>query len=200
LDPAYGAAAASELASSRRADLPLGDLSMARALRLSFPSQFKSRVIECLKEDEAVGQLYIFEGQMIDVTMPEEPVVDICRIELTVEGRRVSRSMKMLREIGLGEDWGDIDVTTISCSTQKVPRRSGTGLCRSFAERQPTLEIHAAIVGGSHLTSEHILLVLLASGLAAVGLLMDNIVLVLASFFISPLMSMVSWSRTCAQS
>ena len=60
-------------------------------------------------------------------------------------------------------------------------------LLASFAERQPTLEIHTSVLASSHLTAEHIIFIVIASGMAAVGLLQDNEVLVLAAFFISPL-------------
>lgn len=164
---------------------------MARSMHLSFPSQHRQTIIEVLREDEAVGLLYIFQGQMLDVTARESDAVDICRIEFALEGRRVSHALKQLRRVGLGERFGDIDVVPINCSTYKVPRRKGTGLCRSFGERMPSLEIHTSVVSSSHLTSEHTILALLASAMAASGLLTDNLVLILASFFISPLLSMI---------
>jgi len=166
-------------------------LAMARSMHLSFPSQHRQTIIEVLREDEAVGLLYIFQGQMLDVTARESDAVDICRIEFALEGRRVSHALKQLRRVGLGERFGDIDVVPINCSTYKVPRRKGTGLCRSFGERMPSLEIHTSVVSSSHLTSEHTILALLASAMAASGLLTDNLVLILASFFISPLLSMI---------
>ena len=131
---------------------------MARAMHLSFPLEFKSAIIEVLMADEAVGQLYCFQGQMLDVTSGDQQpeAVPICRIEFAIEGRRVSHAMKQLKRIGLGERFGDIDVLSVDCSTYKVPRRKRTGICRSFGERMPTLEIHTNIVGSSHLTSEHI--------------------------------------------
>ena len=166
----------------------------ARILRLSFPVQQEPVVTECLKADPAVGQFYVFRhGTMVNALSPDPPESqEICRIEFQVEGKRVSHAIKSLRQIGLGASFGDIDVAPISCSTQTLPHtRRSERCCRSFAARMPTLEIHAAIVGGSHLTAEHVLLIVLASIMAACGLLTDNLVLILASFFISPLMSMI---------
>eukprot|EP00908_Phaeocystis_cordata_P012236 Transcript_23199.p1 GENE.Transcript_23199~~Transcript_23199.p1 ORF type:complete len:387 (-),score=92.12 Transcript_23199:338-1498(-) len=166
----------------------------ARILRLSFPVQQEPVVTECLKADPAVGQFYVFRhGTMVNALSPDPPESqEICRIEFQVEGKRVSHAIKSLRQIGLGASFGDIDVAPLSCSTQTLPHtRRSERCCRSFAARMPTLEIHAAIVGGSHLTAEHVLLIVLASIMAACGLLTDNLVLILASFFISPLMSMI---------
>ena len=169
-------------------------MSSSRVLHLSFPEAYCPAVTACLKRDPAVGQFYIFRGVMVDASAPDgQPPAPICRIECSVEGKRVSRAIKQLRHIGLGESFGDIDVLPINCSTQTLPhmRRVKMLCCRSFLERMPTLEIHRAVMDASHLTAEHVILVLLASGMAACGLLMDNLVLILASFFVSPLMSMI---------
>ena len=166
---------------------------MAKVLKLSFPQEYKSKVTACLQRDPAVGQFYIFSGVMVDATDPEAPPLDICRVEYSVEARRISHAIKQLRLIGLGESFGDIDVMSISCSTQALPhmRRKNIRCCRSLMDRMPTLEIHTAVLSSSHLTAEHVILVFLASGMAACGLLMDNLVLILASFFVSPLMNMI---------
>lgn len=166
---------------------------MAKVLQLSFPQEYKAKVTACLQRDPAVGQFYIFSGVMVDATDPEAPPLDICRIEYSVEARRISHAIKQLRLIGLGESFGDIDVMPISCSTQALPhmRRRNIRCCRSLMDRMPTLEIHTAVLSSSHLTAEHVILVFLASGMAACGLLMDNLVLILASFFVSPLMNMI---------
>ena len=112
-------------------------------------------------------------------------VVAVCKVEFSVRsGGAASTAIKELRLIGLGNSFGDIDVLPINCSTRTLPRKVRTGLCRSFSERMPTLEIHTSILRGSHLDAEHIILILLASGVAACGLLQDSAVLILASFFI----------------
>lgn len=166
---------------------------MAKVLKLSFPQEYKANVMACLQRDPAVGQLYIFSGVMVDATDPEALPLDICRIEYSVEARCISHAIKQLRLIGLGESFGDIDVMAISCSTQALPhmRRKNIRCCRSLLDRMPTLEIHSTVLSSSHLTAEHVILVFLASGMAACGLLMDNLVLILASFFVSPLMTMI---------
>eukprot|EP01051_Picozoa_sp_SAG22_P001334 SAG22_NODE_52_length_24288_cov_15.594568_2_plen_169_part_00 len=131
--------------------------------------------------------------------------------------------------IGLGDTYGDIDVLPVLCSTRTLLRPPKAGRCRSWADRNPTLEIHSSIVGQAKLTTEHVILIILASGMSvrgpedrppnlgqlaptpvapplrkivssclrlgppvcaqAVGLLTDNLVLILAAFFISPLMT-----------
>ena len=72
-------------------------------------------------------------------------------------------------------------------------------MCPSAVDRQSTLEIHSAIESQSHINFDHVLCIVVASGIAAVGLLSDSTAFILASFFISPLMSMVlavAWGVT----
>jgi hypothetical protein len=99
-----------------------------------------------------------------------------------------------LLRLGVGEHFGEIDVMQMICSTEglpKAPRASGCPLCPSAVDRMSTLEIHTGIMQASHINFDHFALIIMASGIAAVGLLSDNTAFVLASFFISPLMSMI---------
>ena len=95
----------------------------------------------------------------------------------------------------------------IICSTEELPKphrekRSAISRflsCSSAQDRKSTLEIHTSIVNNSHINFDHCLMIVLASGIAAVGLLSDSTAFVLASFFISPLLSMimaVAWGIT----
>merc|ERR1711998_403197 len=89
------------------------------------------------------------------------------------------------------------------CSTEslnKLPRPEGcASVCRSAVDRLSTLEIHSAIEGSSHFNFDHLMCIILASFIAGTGLLTDSDAFILASFFISPLMSMimsVTWGST----
>lgn len=85
------------------------------------------------------------------------------------------------------------DVLTLCATTEALPRtaRRHKRLCPSNQDRLSTLELHQTIVGASHLNFDHCMLIVVASGISAVGLLTDSSVDILASFFISPLMSMI---------
>ncbi|CAE7946884.1 unnamed protein product [Symbiodinium sp. KB8] len=72
------------------------------------------------------------------------------------------------------------------------------GCCQRWKEfnsttldRMSTLEIHSVIVANSYLSFNHLACITIASGMAAIGLITDSSVFVLAAFFVSPLMQMV---------
>mmetsp|Transcript_51314 Transcript_51314/g.109088 ORF Transcript_51314/g.109088 Transcript_51314/m.109088 type:complete len:714 (+) Transcript_51314:16-2157(+) len=95
-------------------------------------------------------------------------------------------------------DFNTFDVTEVMLTTEYVPqpRQRTKGWLQYFRaisarDRLSTLEIHTAIVSASHLTFDHILLVVIACIVAAIGLLANSAVMILASFFVSPLMTMV---------
>ena len=39
---------------------------MSRVLRLTFPVTFKPVVLESLRQDEGIGQIFLYDGHMID--------------------------------------------------------------------------------------------------------------------------------------
>ena len=134
-----------------------------RVLRLTFPPAHRATVTNCLRSDPAVSQFFVFSGEVIS-TLSQGTAQEVCRVELNLESKRVSHAIKSLRLVGLGVSFGDIDVAPMSCSTQVLPhtqtayKSQSVRCCRSLSERMPTLEIHSAILAGSHLTAEHIFL------------------------------------------
>ena len=102
---------------------------------------------------------------------------------------------------GVGEEFGEIDVLAVLVSARQEEQEAvpAASECNLQPPRLPTLEIHASIVGGARMDMDHILLVAMASAIAAIGLLLEYRVVSLAAFFISPLMSMivaVTWGLT----
>eukprot|EP01051_Picozoa_sp_SAG22_P001333 SAG22_NODE_52_length_24288_cov_15.594568_1_plen_71_part_00 len=70
---------------------------MARVLRLTFPVKYKPVVIDTLQANEAVGQIFMFDGQMLDFGPSREPPAqDICKVEYSVQSRAVQRAIKEL--------------------------------------------------------------------------------------------------------
>ena len=112
--------------------------------------------------------------------------------------------IKALKSIGVDEHWGEIDISHLTCSTEELPLvLQSRGLScwaewlSSTVDRQSTLEIHSVIEAQSHINFDHVLCIVVASGIAAVGLLSDSTAYILAAFFISPMMSMVSAQLLC---
>ncbi|KAJ8614228.1 hypothetical protein CTAYLR_001150 [Chrysophaeum taylorii] len=116
--------------------------------------------------------------------------VGLARLAFKVRATHVGATLKALKEV-LGAK-GTVDVMDVRVSTEALPpSRSTRTCCRSIADRLSTLEIHESISSASHLHSDHVSCVVLASFIASIGLLSDGSSVVLAAFFISPLMTML---------
>ena len=177
-----------------------GDVSVDEVMRLEWVSHVDewcgSRVL-ARPVDEADLDVVASPGQPRKKTV--RVAVRLCSFK--VRDMHLSSTLKALRHVGVGDTFGAIDVLDVRTTTEravKAPRRRGGG-CPSLGDRLSTLEIHATIEASSHLTADHVCCVVLASFLAAIGLLCDSSSIVLAAFFISPLMTMllgVTWG-TC---
>ena len=124
----------------------------------------------------------------------------IWRVSFKTRSAYLPTIIASLQSVGVGEMYGEIDISATLCSSEILPkalslqrkRRAGFwSCCPSALDRMSTLEIHTSIVEASHINFDHVMCVLLASGIAAVGLLTDSSAFILASFFISPLMNMI---------
>ena len=109
--------------------------------------------------------------------------------------------LKALKMAGVGEAFGEIDVLAVLVSARQEEQEAGPAATEYNLQPPglPTLEIYPSIVGGARMDMDHILLVAMASAIAAIGLLADSSPDILAAFFISPLMSMivaVTWGLT----
>mmetsp|Transcript_117768 Transcript_117768/g.333826 ORF Transcript_117768/g.333826 Transcript_117768/m.333826 type:complete len:490 (-) Transcript_117768:199-1668(-) len=148
-------------------------------------------------------------------------LVTVHQFVLKIRPQYLTGLIKVAKGFGIGDTFGSIDVQEVTCTTDALPLRpprravddadyARWGNCRSrrcrrvlyercvapcFSGSSPvrksTLEIHTSVVATSFLTSNHLLCVVLASGIAAVGLLTDSSPFILAAFFISPLMQMI---------
>jgi len=128
-------------------------------------------------------------------------------VELKILPSHLTNFIKLAKTNGVGEEFGSIDVLEVRCSTehllspQLLTEKHWTCWQRfvndlkhfnsSALDRMSSLEIQTAIVANSFVSFNHVVCIVLACGMAAVGLLTDSSVLVLAAFFISPLMSMI---------
>ncbi|GAB5356932.1 hypothetical protein AAMO2058_000330700 [Amorphochlora amoebiformis] len=89
------------------------------------------------------------------------------------KGKHVRQVVYTLGEIGIGIEYGVIDVTNSQWST---------------TERQTIEEIYEIVDGALHLTFDYLAFTFVAAIIAAVGLITDSSVTVVASMLVSPLM------------
>jgi uncharacterized membrane protein len=176
---------------------------MSRLVNVNgIPEERLPAVLAILCDCDMISHVDYYLGHRMVLGLEPHQVYRCC---FNVRAAYVAFPIKKLKEIGVGEHFGEIDVVQIACSTEEFPKAprskvpSQCPLCPSAIDRISTLEIHTAILNGSHINFDHSALIILASGIAAVGLLSDSTAFVLASFFISPLMSMilaVAWGIT----
>ena len=114
--------------------------------------------------------------------------------------KRLSLTLEALVAIGVGRDFGTIDVIglvaqlpdvrRLSHSSDRAPAAAASPprLGRSAGDRVAIDEMFAVVDAQSHLTVDWITLTLAAAFTASVGLVHDSPLPVLASFFLSPLM------------
>jgi uncharacterized membrane protein len=159
------------------------------------PDDRLKRTLKALQLTE-ISHVDCFEGKRM---VPDEygPMQNVWRLSFSIRNAYLASPIKRLRRIGVGEEFGEIEVMQIVCSTEELPRcqrkRPSMSCWRwpSIASRRSTLEIHSSITQRSHFNYDHFLFILVASSIGAIGLLTDSLAFVMASFFISPLMQMV---------
>jgi hypothetical protein len=157
------------------------------------PDSECERVVEALDSCECIDHVDVFQG----TRRKGGDSINLFKLEFKVRGAYLARVLKLLQNVGVPQSCGEIDILEVRCTSEELPKitrstRTEKGsICPSALDRMSTLEINNSIVDGSHINFDHVLLVVLASGIAAVGLLSDSDAFVLASFFISPLMQMI---------
>ncbi|KAK7233097.1 hypothetical protein SO694_00039280 [Aureococcus anophagefferens] len=181
---------------------------MQRLVKATVPERYGDSTVEEIMLLDWVGHVDESAGSRILAKPCDDVAGDECRtpemrktvrvgvriLAFKVRDIHLSATLKALRRVGVGEHFGAIDVLDVRTTTERATaaRRSRRGrCCPSLGDRLSTLEIHATIEAGSHLTADHCCCVVLASFIAAIGLLSDASSIVLAAFFISPLMTML---------
>ncbi|CAJ1393143.1 unnamed protein product, partial [Effrenium voratum] len=157
------------------------------------------------------GMAHHFEVMCVDrISLhPGAPGVNVKTrthtINLKIRAHHLTSLIKVAKQFGVSESFGSIDVLEVRCTTEQPPQppepftSSCWGRCQrrwqkfnsTALHRMSTLEIHTAIVANSFLSFNHLACIIIASGMAAIGLITDSSVFVLAAFFVSPLMQMI---------
>mmetsp|Transcript_71744 Transcript_71744/g.181005 ORF Transcript_71744/g.181005 Transcript_71744/m.181005 type:complete len:457 (+) Transcript_71744:66-1436(+) len=156
----------------------------------------QERVIELLRllvASQFCSALRATEARIFVPESPEE-LRTVAQVQFKVQPTNLNHIIKLLQSSGYPTfDVLDVVSTTEHISSQR--RRKTNGFLgdrfQSTRDRLSTLEIHNCIVGASHITFDHCFLIFVASCIATVGLLGDSPVNILASFFVSPLMTMI---------
>jgi len=172
------------------------------------PLSMRARVVDALKVCDPVSHVHIRLEETHVCSQWSSPEVEHqpeheqhYSFTFKIGATHVSRVLKTLKMAGVGEAFGEIDVLAVLVSARQEEQEAvpAASECNLQPPRLPTLEIHASIVGAARMDMDHILLVAMASAIAAIGLLADSSPDILAAFFISPLMSMivaVTWGLT----
>jgi uncharacterized hydrophobic protein (TIGR00271 family) len=126
-------------------------------------------------------------------------------IQFNSQQKHLGDTIKALQGMGVGIIPGtQIDINDLSTSiTSHVGPKKRKKKLYKMSDRMTTEEIFESIDAQSHLTFDYILMTFVASLIAAVGLLTDSSVSVVASMLVSPLMGQilaVTWGITMRDS
>ena len=168
-------------------------------------------------EDGPVGESFAKDlyDMLVENLYAIDPSWEIGRTHHTIKfrsrGKEVRRVLEAINHVGVGVDFGRIDLTDISATIpgisapktadtaekQGVERRKKScfpdclGLKgKKFVsnDRMSTEEISSQVDGGIHLTCEYLMLCLVAGLIACVGLRRNSATTVISSMLVSPLM------------
>jgi uncharacterized membrane protein len=132
--------------------------------------------------------------------------IPIYKVSFKVRGAYLAQILKVLHSVRVPSEYGELDILDVRCSSEILPKTTRTSrkqhgalCCPSSLDRRSILEINSTIVDDSDFSFDHVVLIVCASGIAAVGLLSDSDAFLLASFFISPMLTMIlafTWGMT----
>eukprot|EP00011_Vannellida_sp_DIVA3-517-6-12_P001580 CAMPEP_0114610786 /NCGR_PEP_ID=MMETSP0168-20121206/3780_1 /TAXON_ID=95228 ORGANISM="Vannella sp., Strain DIVA3 517/6/12" /NCGR_SAMPLE_ID=MMETSP0168 /ASSEMBLY_ACC=CAM_ASM_000044 /LENGTH=308 /DNA_ID=CAMNT_0001821739 /DNA_START=50 /DNA_END=973 /DNA_ORIENTATION=+ len=104
---------------------------------------------------------------------------------IRVQNNQSNQLLGKLQELGVGRDYGYIDVLPIETS---VPFVKSTSSGVGITERLTVEQIYTNVVANNNLSFDYLSLLIVASMIAGSGLATNNPVVVVASMLVSPLM------------
>jgi len=150
-------------------------------------------LLDVLEDTKLCSNVRITECASMCLT-PRLKTEDLCQVQFKVRPTNLNTIVKELKTHG----FSTFDVVDVLSSADQMPRERRknenalfSAIFPSSRDRLSTMEINNNIVGASKFSFDHVFLIFLASYIASIGLLGDNIVNIIASFFVSPLMSMI---------
>lgn len=109
-------------------------------------------------------------------------------VQFRSQQKHLEETIMALQGIGIGiDERSRIDINDLQVSIPRLKRAKKKKLYK-MSDRMTAEEIFESIDSGSHLTFDYIAMVFVASVIAAVGLISDSSVSVVASMLVSPLM------------
>ena len=143
-----------------------------KQIQVTVPAGDGANLIERLTEVISPSQITIVKGS------------DTCLILLTVASTRTGFVLDLLNESGIGRVKGRISILDITTTIPKIrPRKQDKFLRRISLE-----ELGQDVAGLAKLNFNYISLIILSSILAAMGLITDNHITLVASMIVAPLM------------
>mmetsp|Transcript_93330 Transcript_93330/g.264205 ORF Transcript_93330/g.264205 Transcript_93330/m.264205 type:complete len:410 (+) Transcript_93330:161-1390(+) len=148
-------------------------------------------LLELLRGTEVISSVKVVNTT--DVNLETNFTEKLSQVQFKVRPSNLNKVIKTLNESA----FTSFDVLQTLSTSAALPRyrHKAVGLLGrlfpSHGDRLSTMEIHAALVSSSHFNFDHGIIICFASGFAAIGLLTDTVVNILAAFFVSPLMNMI---------
>ena len=125
--------------------------------------------------------------EQLNITFSLSIFEDTATLETVIENQHTSTLLEELKGVGVGTVFGSITVTPVSFAIKskiKEFAQKGRGICID--------EIISNIKGLGMINPTFIGLIILAGALASFGLIYDNVIIVIASMIIAPLLSPIA--------
>lgn len=154
---------------------------MVRSIQVHVPREESIGVQTILSNHELVQRAKSFTSSDGEEVM----------ISFVCADKHLSEVLQSLDNTGLGHEFGSIDIIALQSTIPMLDKAtSSEGKRRKYnlTDRRTVREIEEAIHSGLHLTFDYILLICIAAIIAAVGLITDSAVIVVAAMLVSPLM------------
>jgi uncharacterized hydrophobic protein (TIGR00271 family) len=148
-----------------------------KEVTIIIPRDKTAVVVNFLQDEVKIRHLQLFAG------------VNCCHMKVQVPKPFVGTILRELDKIGCGVVYGMISVTTIH-TIKPVPRSESImkGPFRWQTNNLSAEEVHADIDGSNRLDLNYIAMMTVASVIAGVGLMTDNVVMIVSSMLVSALM------------
>ncbi|MCG3220738.1 MAG: DUF389 domain-containing protein, partial [Candidatus Heimdallarchaeota archaeon] len=125
--------------------------------------------------------------EQLNITFSLSIFEDTATLETVIENQYTSTLLEELKGVGVGTVFGSITVTPVSFAIKskiKEFAQKGRGICID--------EIISNIKGLGMINPTFIGLIILAGALASFGLIYDNVIIVIASMIIAPLLNPIA--------
>lgn len=154
---------------------------MSRLVTVTIPRVYESTLMTELQRNK-----YVFRPSL---NVSSDDGRGSSLITFVVRSKRLQGVITHLTQVGCGQQWGTIDVTPLLMTRPSIRFKEKISKKEyAISDRMPIDEIQELIEEGNHLTFDFLALMTIASLISGAGLVGDNVVFVIASMLVSPLM------------